>query len=54
MAKKYKARLVRTHEMFQKHLKHTAPGFFCPEPVHPFRNGHLFMALEVMKALTDP
>jgi lysophospholipase L1-like esterase len=54
MAKKYKARLVRTHHLFQRHIKHTPPGFFCPEPVHPFRNGHLFIALEAMKALTDP
>ena len=51
MAKKYKTRLVRTHDMYQKHLKFVGPDFFCPEPVHPFRSGHLFMALEVMKAL---
>ena len=53
MAKKHKARLVRTQDLFQKHLKTTAPDFFCPEPVHPFRSGHLFLALEVMKALTE-
>ena len=52
MAKKHKARLVRTHDLFQKHLESTAPDFFCPEPVHPFRSGHLFIALEVMKTLT--
>ena len=53
MARKYKARLARTHDLFQRHLKHVAPDFFCPEPVHPFRSGHLFIALEIMKALTE-
>ena len=53
LAKKYKTRLVRTQEMYEKHLKYVETDFFCPEPVHPFRSGHLFMALEIMKAVTD-
>lgn len=53
MAKKYKTRLVRTHDMFQEQLKYVEPDFFCPEPVHPLRSGHLCMALEVMKAMTE-
>jgi len=53
MAKKHKARLARTQDLFQEHLKHTPAAFFCPEPVHPFRSGHLFIALEVMKVLTE-
>ena len=52
MAKKHKARLVRTQEMFQKHLKYVSPDYFGWEPIHPNRVGHLFIALEIMKALT--
>jgi len=54
MARKYRARLVRTHEMFQRRLKYTAPEVFCPEPVHPNRCGHLCIAWAVMRALTRP
>ena len=52
LARKYGARLVRTHEVFQDHLKHVEPDFFCPEPVHPYRSGHLVIAWEVIKALS--
>ena len=52
MAGKYRAKRVRTHDMFQKQLRHVSPDFFCPEPVHPYRSGHLCIALEVMKVLT--
>jgi lysophospholipase L1-like esterase len=51
MADKYDARLVKTHEVFQKHLEHRPADFFCPEPVHPFRSGHLVIANELYKAL---
>ena len=53
LARKHKTRLVKTQEMFQKHLKHVAPDFFCPEPVHPHRSGHLAIAWEVMKTLSE-
>jgi len=52
MAEKYGARLVRTNEMFANQLKYVSADYFCPEPVHPFRSGHVCIALEVMKALT--
>lgn len=35
ISKIYKTRLVRTHEIFQKLLKHHDADIFCPEPVHP-------------------
>jgi lysophospholipase L1-like esterase len=44
MARRFKARHVRLHAMFQEQLKHHAPDRFCPEPVHPNSSGHLMMA----------
>ena len=52
MAEKYDTRLVRTHDMFTNQLKFVSADIFCPEPVHPFRSGHVCIAIEVMKALT--
>lgn len=52
MARKHRTRHLRTHGMFQRQLKYVAPEFFCAEPVHPYRSGHLCIALEVMKALS--
>ena len=53
MSKKYKARIVHTHEMFQRQLKYRDAEVFCPEPVHPNRCGHLLIACELMKALEE-
>ncbi|MCX5661575.1 MAG: SGNH/GDSL hydrolase family protein [Planctomycetota bacterium] len=44
MAKKYKTRHIRTHEMFKAILKHHSADALCPEPVHPYASGHLAMA----------
>ena len=44
MSRKYRARRVRTHDMFQRLLKHHEPDEFCPEPVHPNRTGHTGIA----------
>ena len=35
-----------------EHLEFREADTFCPEPVHPFRSGHVCIAIEVMKALT--
>ena len=51
MSRKYKTRLVKTHDMFQKLLKHHDPDTFCPEPVHPYQIGHIAMAEAVYAAL---
>jgi lysophospholipase L1-like esterase len=51
MTRKYGARHVKTHEMFQKLLKHYEADTFCGEPVHPNLTGHLAIAEEVYKAL---
>jgi len=52
MAKKYRTRRVRTHEMFQKLLKHHDVDTFCPEPVHPNPTGHRAIAEAVYDALS--
>jgi lysophospholipase L1-like esterase len=52
MSRRYGARLVRTHEMFQRLLKHHDPDLFCPEPVHPNPTGHLAIAEAVYEALS--
>ncbi len=51
LATKYKARYVRFHDMFQRHLKTRPADVFCPEPVHPNSTGHLYMAHEWLKTL---
>lgn len=51
MARKYKARRVKTHEMFQKAIRHRAPEYLCPEPVHPYPTGHLHIAMEWLKVM---
>ena len=53
MSKKYKTRIVHTHEMFQRQLKYRDAEVFCPEPVHPNRTGHLLIACELLRVLED-
>ena len=52
MSRKYRTRLVRTHDVFQKLLKHHEADTFCGEPVHPNRVGHLAIAEAVYAALS--
>jgi lysophospholipase L1-like esterase len=53
LAGKYGTRLVKTHEVFQRHLVYREPDVFCPEPVHPYRSGHLVMAQALAQALLE-
>jgi len=53
MANKHGARLVQTHEAFRRQLEYRDPAHFCPEPVHPYRNGHMVIANAVLEALMD-
>ena len=48
---KYNALHLRTQAMFQKIIESHRPDEFCPEPVHPYRVGHLTIALELYKLL---
>ena len=52
MSRKYKTRLVKTHDIFAKLLKYNDPDTFCPEPVHPNLTGHLVIAEAVYSALS--
>lgn len=50
MAEKYDTGLVNLQDIFQRHQQFRDPDYFCPEPVHPGRSGHLIMALAVFDA----
>ncbi len=52
LSRKYKTRLVKTHDLFQEQLKHHKLEVFSTEPVHPNSAGHLLMAEAVYKALS--
>ena len=52
MQRKYKTRLVKTHDTFAKLLKYYDSDTFCPEPVHPNLTGHLVIAEAVYSALS--
>jgi len=51
MSKKYKTRLVKTHEMFKMFLKYHEAETLCPEPVHPYLIGHMAIAETVYSML---
>lgn len=51
MSKIYKTILVPIHSVFQNHLKYRPSDYFAPEPVHPYSNGHLIIAYEILKRL---
>lgn len=53
LSRKYKTRLVKTQEIFQKLLKYREADTFCPEPVHPNFTGHMVIAEAVYEALSD-
>jgi len=52
MSEKHETRLVKTHEMFMRLLRHHDSDTFCPEPIHPNPTGHLAIAEEVYAALS--
>lgn len=51
MAEKHDTLLVETQRICSYHLTFRDSEQFCPEPVHPYRSGHLIIALELMKTL---
>ncbi len=53
MSEKYGTKLVRTHDMFQRQLQYRDSSTYCQEPVHPNLLGHLLIATEVLKTLSD-
>ena len=52
MSRKYRTRLLQTHAIFQRLLKHHESDLYCPEPVHPNFTGHLIIAEAVYEALS--
>lgn len=53
MSKKYKARHVKTHQMFQTLLQYNDADVFCPEPVHPYLIGHMAIAENIYSTLSE-
>ncbi len=51
LAEAYDARLVRLHEMFQRHLETRRADEFGNEPVHPNQTGHLLIAHEWLRTM---
>lgn len=51
MSKEFKAIHVETHDAFKTQLKFKTADYFCPEPVHPYPNGHTIIAYELLKKL---
>ena len=51
MSRKYNTRLIKTHAMFQRLLRHYEADPFCGEPVHPNLTGHLAIAEAGYEAL---
>lgn len=51
MARTFGTRRVKTQELFDAQMKHRSPNDFAPEPVHPYRLGHVVMANAVYEAL---
>jgi len=51
LAKKYNALHVELHKAFQQQLKYRQADNFCPEPVHPYLNGHIVIAHEILKKI---
>ena len=51
LAKKYKAVHVELDKAFQEQLKYRQADHFCGEPVHPYLNGHIVIAHEILKKI---
>jgi len=52
-AEKFAARFVDLQTIFERHLEYQEPDDFCPEPVHPYRAGHLVIAEAIISALDE-
>jgi len=52
LSRTFKARHIKTHELFGRLLKYYEPDTFCAEPVHPNPTGHLVIAEAIYEALS--
>jgi len=53
MAQQFGARRVRLQPMFEEQLRFRPAEEFCPEPVHPYRTGHLLIAQEALRVMCE-
>lgn len=53
LSRKHDSDLVKTHDIFQGHLKYRQADFFAPEPVHPYHIGHLTIAHALMGKIVE-
>ena len=51
ISREFNARLIRTQDIFQQHLKYREVDYFATEPVHPSRTGHLIIAHALFREL---
>ncbi len=51
LAREFRTLHVRTHEAYQRHLRHRDADQFCPEPVHPNVSGHIIIAHEFLRVV---
>jgi len=51
LAGEFNAIHVRTHDKFQEQLSCKQADYFCPEPVHPYLNGHMVIAYALLEAI---
>jgi len=51
LVRKFHARHIRTHALFQEALKYHSPDEFCSEPVHPYASGHMILAHGWLKSV---
>lgn len=52
MSVKYDTRLINLQKVFETQLMHRDADFFCPEPVHPNRAGHIVIADALLAELS--
>jgi len=52
LSRRHDTRLVRTHDLFRRQLRHRHPDVYGQEPVHPNSTGHLLIAEAVYAALS--
>lgn len=50
ISEKFRTRLIKLQEIFQKQLKYRDSETFCPEPVHPNASGHMVIALNLFES----
>jgi lysophospholipase L1-like esterase len=53
LSRRFGARLVPLHDIFQRQLKWRDAETFCPEPVHPNHTGHMVIAQALLAAMTE-